>query len=102
MTAIKLIEINDEQNDRIVLSFCNFDYYDGIDLIAETMSRMFNDNIVQELDNISGRLLIMQSKDYQYVLSYDEISGNDLYSLDKKFHNNLKEKLQKGVFFLCM
>lgn len=94
MTEIKIIEVNDEINDRIVLSFCNFDYYDGIDLIAKIISKKFDDSIVQRLDNVSGRLLVMQSEKYQYVLSYDETYGNDVYSLNKSFHNDLKGKLR--------
>ncbi|MBR1374942.1 MAG: hypothetical protein IJ566_02530 [Cardiobacteriaceae bacterium] len=102
MKPIQIIETFDRKNNRFILSICHIDY-DVSDTVAQIMSNKYGDIITEKLDNLWGTLIIMQSNEFKYVISYDEdyrdnelhISYNENYIDNKNtiFHNELKNKL---------
>lgn len=91
---ITLFEIYYWQRHRIIIYFSNFDYSDGIDILAQEMSKQYGDIVVDTLEGPYCRVITMQNDKYKYILCDDFDYGNEVYALKKKYHEDLKNKLQ--------
>ena len=93
--SIQVIKhINKDENNRIEYLFRNFDYFDGIDLVAKLFGQEFQMLSDEKIDGMFYSIIKLYKDSTEYDLIWHEDVGNYIFSV-KQDENSIIELEQR-------
>ena len=78
---IQIVVGNENSIEKLYL--LNFDFYDGVDYIANQLKKRYGCNIVKSIDGWWYKTIYLLSGTNEYVLCWNEDTGTELYCSDQ-------------------
>ena len=91
--VIRCIDHYNRDQNRQELLLEPFNYYDGIDMIADLLLQYFGDSVQKASSGLFYRTLLIRSGKNEYTLVWHEDIGTYVYSSDPAYFPTLKKKI---------
>lgn len=90
---------NANKSNRVEFWIINFEYFDGIDLIAKLFNKYYGMKADEKINGVYFSLIRLHSKDDEYELLWHEDMGNIVYTnkQDENSINQLEERLKRII-----